>query len=785
MRPRDLLYAMNGLIRRRAFSATAILSIGVGIGAATTVLSIGIALFARPLPYASPDRLVAIWPQRTLAGREIDAIRHTATSLTRVASVSPGWLMPLTHVATPRQLDAARVNGDLFGLLGVTPALGHAFGRESEVIGQDHVAVLSDALWRSVFGGDRSIVGRSIVLNDEPYTVVAVMPRGFRMFQFTSDLWIPLAEDHSAWGWTGPQALAFGRLASGVTARAASAELATIAPRLQQEFHLESAWPTGARVVGLAESMVGTLRPMILLLTGAVGFLLSLATANVAILLLIRADERRNEMGVRLALGATPGHLSGLLLSESLIIGAVGGIVGVVLSRLGVALVLSILPRALPRIEEIKLNAGVLAASAVLTLIVTIVFGFAPARRVRVPKGRTIASGGERTRGLLISLEMALALILVVGATLMGRTLMALSRVDPGLESDHLLTMKIEPVAPPGDQALRAYWGMVLPRVEAVPGVLSAATILHLPTTGRAWDTDIRIEGQPLAAGASPPQAHWQSVSVGYFRTAGVQLLRGRPFNSTDGPTAPRVIAVNSAFAARLFPGTNPIGRRVRASSATDDSLATIVAVVASVRHDSLTGPPTPEVYVPFTQRAVGATALIVRTTVPPLSIAAAIRGQISSVDPNTPISDMRTMDDLLGASLARQRMMLIVFSMFASIGLLLAAIGVYGVVAFAASQRVKEVGIRMALGANARAIRYLLIGHGLRYATLGAGAGAALALALSRVMRQTVYGVDTTDPASFLFAPAVLALVVTIASWLPARRAAAIEPTVALAREI
>ncbi len=313
----ELRYAFDGLRRRQAFAVTAILSVGLGIGAATTVLSVSIGVLARPLPYRAPEQLVAIWPGRALAGREVNAIEQQATSLTAVASVSPGWLMTLTHVIEPRQVDVGRLSGDLFGLLGVTPFIGRAFGREADVTGRDHVAVLSYRLWQSVFSGDRSIVGRSIVLGGEPYTVAAVMPPTFRVFSFTSDMWVPLPDDRSAWWWTGAQMLAFGRLRPGATAHAASVELATIAPRVESEFHLETDWAAGARVVGLAESMVGAVAPIVTLLTGAVGLLLALATANVAILLLVRAAERRAEMATRAALGATPARLVRVTLSES------------------------------------------------------------------------------------------------------------------------------------------------------------------------------------------------------------------------------------------------------------------------------------------------------------------------------------------------------------------------------------------------------------------------------------------------------------------------------------
>jgi predicted permease len=332
------------------------------------------------------------------------------------------------------------------------------------------------------------------------------------------------------------------------------------------------------------------------------------------------------------------------------------------------------------------------------------------------------------------------------------------------------------------DVHLRIYWKAILARLDVVPGVRSSATILHLPTSGRAWNANIVIEGRPLPPDEPPPVAHWQTVSTNYFRTAGVPLLHGRQFDETDGPEAPLVIAVNSAFASRVFGDSDPIGHRIRAGNATRDSMATIVAVVGSVRHDSLTAPAGPEVYVPFNQRTVVATSLVVRTSVPPYLLVPAIREQIWAVDRNVPISDVRTMDDRFAASLARQRMLMILFALFAGVGLFLSSVGVYGVVAFGAAQRVKEIGIRMALGADAPEILRLVLWHGFRYAILGAAVGVPLALALSGAMRGMVYGVPTTDWMSFVSAPVGLMMVVVAASWIPARRAAALPPTVALA---
>lgn len=783
----NLRRAMWALARRPAFAITAALSLGVGIGSTTMVLSVVNAVLLRPLPYATPDRLVAIAPDHAFAQREVEAIGERAKSYDIVASVSPGWLMALTDVPAPRQLDAARVSGQFFGMLGIAPMLGRTFGADAELPDRGNVAVLSYELWQASFGGDPKILGRSIVLNRESYVVVAVMPRAFRALGFRSDLWTPMTRDPSAMWWTGATQLAYARVRPGVSVRSASAELTPLLATIQRDFHLRADWLQATRVVGLRESMVGAIRPTLIVLFAAVVFLLALATANVATLGLVRAAERRHELAVRASLGASVRQIAMVLLVESVVLGAAGGIIGVALAYAGTGILHRVLPPSVPRIEEIAVDGRVLAAALAVTGLVSVLFGLVPLAEARIAgvtarlrAGRTTTGAGARARRIVVSLEVALALVLAIGATLMGRTLVALADVDPGLRADRLLTMRLQPTAD-GDDARRAYWHDVLARVRALPGVVSAATVMHLPLGGRAWDADITVEGRARQPDAPPPRAHWQVVSPMYFATAGIPIVRGRDFRESDGAHGPRVIAVNSAFAARLFPGEDPIGHRLRATHATDDSLATIVAVVGSVRHDSLNVQPGPEVYVPLDQKTVFATGLMVRTREEPAALVAAIRGQIVAVDRNVPISDVRTMSDILAASLGRQRMMLTLLGVFASMGLLLSAVGIYGVVAYGVRQRTREMGIRMALGANTRAIYRLVVGEGVGYAALGVIAGVPVALALTRLMRGLVYGVSPTDPISFALIPTALVIVATAASWIPAHRAAAIAPTTAL----
>lgn len=787
---RQILFALRPVWRRPAFAVTAIVTLGVAIGANTTVLSGVDALLLRPLPYADPGRLVAIWPAKGVANQEIADVRERSRSYDQVAGFSPGWLVALTDVATPRQLSAARVTGNFFDMLGVAPFAGRTFGMDAERPGAAPVVVLGYELWQSAFAGDAGIVGRPITLNGQAFTVVAVMPKSFRTFDASADLWYPLTMDPTDQTWSGATGLMYGKLRRGATAAQATAELAALAPAMQAEFHRSADWSRGAHVEGLRESMVGGVKNTILVLFAAVAFLLLIAVANVANLFLVRTAERRQELAVRSALGASPSRIAMLLLCESLTLGALGGVLGIALAVGGVRLLRLILPASLPRLDEIGVDARVLAAAVTITAGAAIAAGIAPSLEGvgskiagRIRSGRTVAGGGRRARGVLVAVEVALALVLTVGATIMGRTLVSLHDVDSGFRTDHLLTMRLQQSAAAPDAA-RAYWRDLLGRVRGVPGVVSAATILHLPTSGRNWDADIEIEGRALRAGASPPHVPWQSVSTGYFATAGIQILRGRDFGSTDVAGTPPVIAINGVLAKQLFSGEDPIGKRVRAGFATAQGWATIVAVVSSVRQDSLNGPAAPSLYVPFEQRVVGANSLVVRTTGDPALLANVISERIWSIDRNVPISDVRTMEALYSGSLQRQRMTLTLFAIFAGVGLLLSAVGVFGVVAYGARRRTREIGVRVALGADSPSIRRLVMREGLLYACIGVAAGLVVAIFLSRFMRGMVYGVSPADPLSFAVIPAVLLGVAALASWAPARRATRMDPLTAIRSE-
>jgi predicted permease len=780
----DLRATCRALRRRPAFAGIAVITIALGVGACTTMFSAMDAILLRGLPFAEADRLVAVMPRQFVSNRDIDQFRTRMRSLDQVVSFSPGWLMPLIEVDEPRQVNAAKVSGNMFPMVGVRPLLGRTFGMEAEAPGEGRVAVLGYGLWREVFRSDSGIVGRSVALDGGRYTVIGVMPRGFQLFDWKSDLFVPMKMDRDAFTWAGATGLTYGRLRAGRTLADANAELRTVVAAMRDAFDYPSDWGNGRGVITLQESLVGNVSRMLWLLFGAVVFLLLIATSNVANLLLVRASERRGELALRTSLGAPMQRIARLLLGESLLLGTAGGLLGAGLAVASVRYLPGLLPPDLPRLGEITVNGRILAFALVATLVPSVAFGLAPIAQAwttglatALRESRTGALRGERLRGGLVALQVAFSLVLLVGASVMGRSLLSLLTVDRGMRSDHLLTAVVMPSGFPEPERVRAFWREVLPRIEGLPGVTGAATILHLPTTGRTWMADIDVVGRSTAPDQPKPRAAWQAVSTGYFATAGVPILAGRAFTAADHAAAPRVVAVNSAFAARMFPGESALGRDIAAGNATRRQTATIVAVVGGVRHDSLSAPPAPEIYVPIEQNVVYATGLIVRTSTDPRALAAAVQERIWSVNPNVPVTNLRSMDDVFAASLERPRLILGVLVLFAAVGLVLGAVGIYGVVAFGVQQRMRELGIRAALGAGAGSLRALVVRGGVRFALLGVLAGVPMALALSRALRGMVFGVAAADPLSFGVVPVVLVVVACAASWWPARQAARSDP--------
>jgi len=784
----DLRTSLRALVRRPVFTLAAVCTIALGIGATTAVFSVVNALLLQPLPYAAADRLVRVWPEDFMANREVAFLREQSRTLDAVVAVSPGWLMSLTGIAEPEQVNAARVTGNLFAVLGARPVLGRTFDMEAEQPGAAQVVVLGHELWQRAFGADPQIVGRSIMLGGSAWTVVGVMPSGFEVSWVRPDAWIPLAMDPQEFTWESSNtAMVLGRLARDATIAAASAELGESMARMRTAFGRPDEWGRTASVNSLQDEVVGGLRGTLHLLLGAVLFLLLIAAANVANLLLVRAAERRGELAVRRALGARSGRILRLVLTESAWIGAAGGMLGALLAYGGVHALRTWLPADTPRLAEIDMDGTVLAACAAVTLLSAALFGAAPgvvtlrqSSAATLRHARTISAPGGRLRGALIAGEVALALALIAGATLMTRTLMALQQVDPGFQPANLLTMRLSPAGRPPDE-LNAWWQEVLDVVRGTPGVENAARVLHLPMSGRTWVASYQVEGRVTARGETPPRSPWQVASPGYFETAGIPLLRGRTLRTEDRAGSLRVMAVNQAFADAAFPGEDAIGRRVRAGPATADELATIVGVVGSVRHDSLTVEPRPEIYVAAAQIRFGTNALVIRTAGDPAALAPILRERIRAIDAATPISHVMTMDALIGGTTQRRRAVLTLLAAFAGIGLALGLVGIWGVVAFGVRERVREIGIRMALGAQRGAVTGLIVRQGLGWALAGILIGWPAAFAFARLLEGLVFGVSPADPATFTLIPIALAVVAALAAWLPARRAARIDPAAVL----
>jgi predicted permease len=779
---REGMQAIRSLSRSPGLVLAATLTLALGIGANTAVFSVVNGVLLRPLPFRDPDALVSVRPERAVSLREISFLRENAPTLQSVAAVSPGWLMALTGVPEPIQLNAARVTGNFFEILAVAPILGRTFGVESDVLGSEPVAVLSHALWMSQFGGAADVLGQTLVLDRVAHTVIGVMPPGYEVMFVRPDLWIPLPLDPESWTWASPSSLAIGRMNKDATIAAATTELRALDVRIREVFAMQDGDPD-PRVASLAGRTVEQVRTPMLVLLAAAGFILLIACANVANLLLVRAVERRHELAVRLALGAARADVVRVVLLESIVLAITGGAAGLVLAWAGAGVLRGLLPADTPRIDLIGVDGGALGACIVATLMAGILFGAMPAfhgaRNATAEwlrRGRTVAGGARSARGALVMLEIALAVVLAAGAGLMARTLAAFNDVDAGFNVDHILTLRLQPSGMEPD-VLRAYWRRVLEEVRALPGVEGAATVLHLPLAGRTWSAVVEVEGQPAVMGDAQPRVPWQSISTGYLETAGIPLLQGRDFATSDASDGTRVALVNDAFVRDYFPGGGALGHRIRTRFGPTQEWATIVGVVGAVLHDSLSAAPRPEFYVPFEQVVVVATGMMVRTQGDPLAMAGAVRRSISNVDPDVPISQVQSMREIVTSSLGRPRLLLALLAAFAVLGIVLGAVGIAGVVAWVVRQRRREIGIRAALGASPFELAGMVARDGLGWALLGVAIGVPGALALTQLLRGLVFGVSTTDPLTFVAVPAALLCVAALAGWLPALAAAKVQP--------
>ena len=796
----DLRFALRQLLKNPGFTAVAVLTLALGIGATTAVFSVVDAVLLKPLPFDQPGQLVQVWEapgpgERNWAspGAFLDWKEHG--SVFEDLSLLDGRELNLTGDGGPERISGLGMSASGLTILRVHPMLGRVFAPDEDQPGKDQVVVLGHGFWQRRFGGDGSIVGRTIQLSDQSYTVIGVLPSTALPWGPT-DFVVPIAIRPSAVNERGSHWLqAFARLKPGETMERAGAEMSAVAARLRP---LYPAWKQGwgVTLMPLHEQITGNVKPTLLVLFGAVGCVLLIACGNVANLLLARSASRQKEMAVRAALGASRWRVIRQLLAESLLLSLAGALLGVLLAFWGVGAIRGLDAVNLPRAQELGIDLRVLGFAVLVSLLAGVAFGLVPALHVTrtalndlLKDGARNSGSGARSRvrnGLIVA-EGALSLVLLLGAGLLLNSFVRLSHVPSGIDPRNAVTMQVTlPEKRYPDAARRTdFFERSLERISAIPGVEAAGVVGKRPVGGGSMDTTFTIAGRSDA----PPNGHgvdFDFCTPNYFQAAGIPLRLGRPFAWSDKAGSPRVVIINEALARRHFPNQEPLGQRLHLDVATGkiDEGWEIVGVVGDVRQHGLAQDARPCVYRPQAFSFLSSGNLLVRTTAAPLALAETVRKAVLEIDPSQPVANIRSMEEALAGSMAERRFILLLLGGFAGTALLLAAIGLYGVIAFAVSQRTREIGIRMALGASRRSVLRLVLGSGMKLVGIGIAVGGAAALGLTRLLGRMLYDVEPTDPATFASVALLLLLVSLFASLLPARRAARVDPIVALRSE-
>jgi putative ABC transport system permease protein len=793
---RDARYGFRQLRRTPGFALTIIVTLAVGIAATTTIFSVVNGVLLRPLPYAEPDRLVAI-AGLTYKG-ELVQLRQHARSID-VAGYGIERAVSLTGSGEPARLTAAVLAPELFGVLGVRPLVGRVFVPEEGRPGASPVALISHGLWQQRFGGE-DIVNRQVIIDGVSRTVAGVMPADFRFPSRPVQLWMPLvvreADPIDLWA---QSALMIGRLRGGATAEAARTEIQGHVPRMRSLFpwKMPAEYGSGVDVVPLQEHLVGGVRRTLVVLLAAVGAVLAIVCVNVANLMLARGMSRQREMAIRAAIGAGAGRLFRQMIAESLTLAAIAGTLGLLLSYWGMEAVIAGLPADMPRVDEIVLDARVFLFTGATSLLAGLVFGLWPALRTSAARiepalreaGRSagMAPGPRRVAQGLVVAQMALAVVLVTSAALLVQSFRNLMLVDPGFRSERLVTAT---VAPPefrykAPESRRAFLESLLQQLRRSPGVSAASASSAMPLGVPAYGSVFAIEGRPDPAtqsGEWPIADVSAVVDVEYFSTMGMRLDAGRGFTTDDRPGAAPVALVSRGLAARYWRDGSAVGARIRFPGTRD--WITIVGVVADVKWNSLTEENNQALYRPVAQAAVGPLSVVVRTSGDPSALAATFRGIVAGIDRDTPVADIRTADALIGASVAKPRFTASLLALFAVVALFLGAVGVYGVLAYTVTRRTQEIGLRMALGARASDVVRLVLGQGATVALAGIAIGLVAAFIATKGLSSLLFGVSAADPVVFASVGVALILVALLASWIPARRASRVDPVIALRNE-
>lgn len=792
----DLRYGIRMLFKHPGFTAIAVLTLALGIGANTAIFSVVNAVVLRPLPFEDPERIIRMWGKFSQGDHAatsppdfLDYRAQNSTFEEFAAMRSSSY--NLTGDAEPERIIAADVTTNFFRALGIKPIQGRAFSPEEEQPGLAGVAIISEGLWRRRFGGVLPITGKTLTLDGKSYTVVGVASNAARLLEDT-EVWVPLTFDRPNMKVRRFHFLrTIGRLKPGVTQQQAQADLDAVSMGLERQYP-DSNTTWRLRLVPLRDELLGDIRTGLYVLLGAVAFVLLIACANIANLLLARAAGRQKEIAIRSALGARPTRLIRQLLTESIVLSTAGGAVGLLLAVWGTELLVKMTPDTIARAHEIGVDNRVLGFTLLLSLLSGVVFGLVPALQTSKPdlteslkeggKGTVAGMGNNRTHSFLVVTEMALALVLLVGAGLLVQSFRRLQEVDPGFDPANTLTMRLflpeSKYGEPGRPS--AFLDQVLERVAALPGVKAVGTTTHLPMRG-GGDTYFKIEGRPFKDPNQQVTALNPSISHDYLNAMGIPLVKGRPFTEQETKEPIKTVIINEAFARNYFPAEDPLGKRLVIDMG-ESMTCEIIGVTRDVKQFSLQSQSAPTMYLPSIE--VGRANLVVRTPGDPLAMTAAVRAAVQSVDKDQPIANVLSMEQILSSSVAEPRFRTLLLSVFAALALALAGVGIYGVMSYAVARRTHEIGIRMALGARPGDTLRLVVGQGMTLALIGVAVGLAAAFALTRLLSSLLFGVSATDPLTFAVIALLLTSVAAVACYIPARRATRVDPMVALRYE-
>jgi predicted permease len=813
----DLRYGARMLRRNPGFAAVAILTLAIGIGANVMIFSVINGVLLRPLPFPDSQRIVTVW--ETDANRGIVHGTASAAELLDWRDMNhsfkdlSGWralYFTITGNGEPEQVWGSQVSGNFFRMLKVSPVLGRDFSAEDEQPGHEHVVVLSYALWQRHYGGDSEIVGKTINLDDTPYNVIGILPRGFTLYGTMPEfeIWKPFAFDRTQLDRENHELVVFGRLQDGATLQTAQSEMETILAQLKRQYPGIDQ-KNGIHVVGFHDELVKPLRPGLLLLLAAVGFVLLIACANVANLMLARASVREREIAIRASLGAGRKRIFAQMLTESLLLALIGAIVALALAYFGLDVLRLRMPSTgrgqIPHLDWIAIDGRVIGFTLLVALVTAVIFGLAPAIQVvrselyeSLKEGSRGSTGGRRShfaRSILIVSEVAFSLLLLVGAGLLVRSFAMMMSEDLGFNPSKLMTMQV--FLPekhyPSTQSIVNFDNSVVDRVSALPGVVSASAVDFLPLTGWTAFCDFEIAGRANPASGEHFTGEYRVADWRYLHTMEIALKAGRDFTAADGPDSQGVVLINETLAHRYWPNQDPVGKQIKlifpATLRPWDAQArqgwlTIVGIVGDVRDWSWSEPKVAQLYLPDTQNASRIMRLVVRSNDDPTQLTGAVRQVVESVDPNQPITEVSSMDEFLSIVLAQRRLNMALLAFFAAIAAILAAIGIYGVMSYAVTQRAHEIGIRMALGAEPRNVLRMIVNEGMKLAALGLLLGLVGAIVGTKYLESQLYGVKARDPLTFIGVAAALALVALAACYFPARRATKVDPLTALRYE-